>query len=74
MNDDQMEHFKHLTEMILSKPASERERFLKEVKRNEMQYFERIEHLIKFLTTHDDGLEKYAHRQIKQILDDLSKR
>lgn len=68
-----MKHYQRLTEKIFSKPAGEREQYLEEIKNSEIQFFERIGHLINFLTAHDDDLEKYAHSQIKQILDDLSK-
>lgn len=71
MNDDQMEHYKRLTEKIFSKPAGEREQYLKEIKYNEMEYFERIEHLIRFLTSRENELEEYAYSQIKRILDEL---
>lgn len=71
MNDDQMEHYQRLTEKIFSKPANEREQFIQEIRNNEMEYFERIEHLIRFLTSREDELEKYAYIQIKRILDGL---
>ncbi|CAN5121127.1 hypothetical protein BH23BAC3_BH23BAC3_18210 [soil metagenome] len=71
MNDDQMEHYQRLTEKIFSKPASEREQYLQEIRDNEMEFFERIEHLIRFLTSREDELEEYAYSQIKRILDEL---
>jgi len=71
MNDDQMEHYQRLTEKVFSKPAGEREQYLKEIRDKEMKYFERIEHLIRFLTSREDELEEYAYSQIKRILDDL---
>jgi len=71
MNNDQMEHYQRLTEEIFSKPAGEREQYLKEIRNNEMEYFKRIEHLIRFLTSREDDLEEYALSQIKRILDEL---
>ena len=68
-----MKHYQRLTEKIFSKPAGERAQYLEEIRDNEMEFFKRIDHLISFLTTNDDKLEKFAHHQIKQILDDLSK-
>lgn len=73
MDDQMMKHYGRLTEKIFSKPAGERAQYLEEIKKNEMEFFNRIGHLITFLTAHDEGLENYAHSQIKQILDDLSK-
>lgn len=66
-----MEYYQQLTEKIFSKPADERDQFLKELKKEEMEYFERIEHLVRFVTSREDLLEDYAYNQIKRILDDF---
>jgi len=71
MDDDQMHRYEKLTEKIFSKPPEERQRFLKEIRRKDLKYYERIEHLIRFLTSREENLEKYAHKQIKRILEDL---
>jgi hypothetical protein len=74
MDEQMMKHYQRLTEKIFSKPAGERAQYLEEIKKSEMEFFKRIGHLISFLTAHDDDLEKYAHGQIKHILDELSKK
>ncbi len=71
MEDDRMEQYQKITEEIFTKPPAERRRYLKEIKRRDIEYYERIEHLIRYLTSREDDLEEYAQNQIKRILDDL---
>jgi len=71
MDDERKEKYQKLTEKIFSKPPAERQRFLKKIRERDLEYYERIEHLIRFLVSRDDDLKGYAHDQIKRILDDL---
>ena len=71
MEDDRMELYHKITEEIFSKPPAERRRYLKEIKQRDLKYYERIEHLIRYLTSHEGELEEYAQDQIKRILDEL---
>jgi|GEM_PF-782208 len=70
MDDQMKKHYQRLTEKIFSKPAEERAQYLLELRNSEMEYFERIEHLIRFLTSREGELEEYAYSQIKRILDE----
>lgn len=71
MDDEQLRYYKKMTEKIFATPAAEREKYLAEIKKRDGQFYERIEHLARFLTSREDLLENYAHDQIKQILSDL---
>jgi len=71
MDDDQKKQYEKIAEKIFSKPPEERRRYLKEIKNRDLEYYERIEHLIRFMSNRGDDLDDYAHTQIKRMLDDL---
>lgn len=62
-----------MTEKIFSIPAEEREKYLADIKKRDGQFYERIEHLSRFLMSREDLLENYAHDQIKRILSDFDR-
>lgn len=71
MDEDQKKYYKNMTEKIFSKSPEERERYLNEIKSRDTEFYERIEHLVRFVTSREDILEDYAYSQIKRILNDL---
>ena len=72
MDDEQMRYYKNMTEKIFSLPAGERQAYLAKIKKRDGEFYERIEHLTRFLTSREDLLENYAHDQIKDILSRLN--
>ena len=66
-----MKHYHSLAEEILSKDPDERVRYLNEVKNKDLEFYQRIEHLVEFLTSSEELLEKYASGQIKSMLEDF---
>lgn len=71
MDDDQTKYYKALTEKIFSKSPEERQAYLEEIKKNDGEYYEQIEHLVRFVTSREDLLEDYAYHRIRRILGDL---
>lgn len=71
MDDEQLRYYKKMTEKIFSVPVSEREQYLADLKKRDSQFYERIEHLSRFLMSREDLLENYAHDQIRRILSDF---
>jgi hypothetical protein len=71
MDEEQMRYYKMMTEKIFSIPAGEREQYLAEIKKRDGEFYERIEHLARFLTSREDLLKNYAPHQIRHILSDL---
>lgn len=71
MDDDRKKQYEKIAEKIFSKPPAERRRYLKEIKNKDLEYYERIEYLIRFITSREEDLDDYAHTQIKRMLDDL---
>lgn len=71
MDDEQMRYYKNMTEKIFSLPAGERQSYLAEIKKMDGEFYERIEHLARFVTSRENLLENYAHDQIKRILSDF---
>jgi hypothetical protein len=72
MDEEQLRYYKKMTEKIFSIPAGERDQYLAEIKKRDGEFYERIEHLARFLTSREDLLENYAHHQIRRILSDLN--
>ncbi|MFO7847075.1 MAG: hypothetical protein R6V27_10965 [Balneolaceae bacterium] len=72
MDEEQKEYYKSLTEEIFSKSPEERQAYLKKLKKMDGEYYEQIEHLIRFVTSREDLLEDYAYHRIKRILGGLS--
>lgn len=71
MDEEQKEYYKKLTEKIFSKSPEKREQYLRDIKTRDGEFYERIEHLVRFATSREDLLEDYAYNQIKRILSDM---
>lgn len=71
MDKEQKRYYTSVVEKIFSMPKSEREQCLANIKKQDREFYERIEHLADFLTIQGDELESYAKYRIRKILSDL---
>ena len=71
MNEEQKRYYTWLTEKIFSIPAGERQQYLADLKKTDMEFYERLEYLIRFLTSREEEIESYAKDRIQEILSDM---
>lgn len=71
MDKEQLNYYKRMTEKIFSIPADEREEYLAYIKKKDGEFYERIEHLSRFLISRENMLERHSQDQIKRILTEL---
>lgn len=71
MNEEQKRYYTRLTEKIFTIPAGERKQYLTDLKKTDMEFYERIEYLMRFLTIYEDEIESYAKERIQEILSDM---
>jgi len=71
MNEEQKRYYIKLTEKIFTVPAGERRQYIANLKKTDMEFYERIEYLTRFLIIYEDEIESYAKDRIQEILSDM---
>lgn len=73
MEEEQKKYYSKVAEKMFAIPAEEREEYLADIKKRDGDFYERIEHLSKFLTSREGELENYARNRIRKILLEIDK-
>ena len=73
MEEEQKKYYSKIAEKMFAIPAEERGEYLAGIKKRDGEFYERIEHLSKFLTSREDELENYARNRIRKILVEIDK-
>jgi hypothetical protein len=73
MEEEQKKYYSKVAEKMFAIPAEKRGDYLELIKKRDREFYERIEHLSKFLTSREDELENYARHRIRKILVEIDK-
>jgi hypothetical protein len=68
MEEEQRKYYAKIAERMFAIPAEEREGYLANIKMRDVEFYERIEHLSKFLISRENEFENYARNRIREIL------